>query len=255
MPRKGRVKGTAPGAKRGPKPKLENRPDAEDILREVIAPDANLTAIARRIGVHDDTLRNFRDKRVPNWLLEILHRAGNGALQAAQLDAVAALNRISRRMELYFDAAERWLQDPDDPKDYTLAPRETEVLVIWEEQVPKESGEVFRTVKHKERLIDLLKRCGLKGGPGVEEILMCEINTGNPRKLFLDGVNAGKPLYELLGKATGQIKPDPAGTVNVTVILAEAEELKVAFVETACPTCLPAFRARVEAIAAKRGGR
>jgi len=212
MPRKDRKPKV--GSRAGRKPKLRNRPDRLELLRRCLAADANISAIARENRVHRDTLANFVDEMVPPFVQDMLHRAGNGGLVAAQIEALEELNDVASKMKLYFDAADRWLRDPDDPTRYSLSPRETEILVIWELEVEGDNGKP-RTIKRKELLTDILKRCGEKGGPTVEEIRVVEINAGNPRKLFLDGVTAGKPLYELIGKAKGQIKSDPAVTLQV----------------------------------------
>lgn len=199
---------------------VSGHPRLDEIRRDLIEQSGDskrFRNLAIKYGVNHLALRRYENDHLTPSVRKTIVKHAELVAETKDLDVLATLGGIAGQMTRYFDAADRWLQDPDDPTRYSLAPRETEVLVIWEEEIPKDSGDGFRTVKRKERLTDLLKRCGLKGGPGVEEILMVELNTGNPRKLFLDGVTAGKPLYELLGKALGQIKPDAGTTVNVLV--------------------------------------
>lgn len=197
-------------------PKLDNRPDAAELLEEVRQPGANLCAIARRLGVHRNTVRAFRDKHLPKSVRDAdarLSRLPRPDLQVSQLERLDAL---SHKLEKMIDAADRWLADPNEPGAYTLDPRDHETEVVWEEEVEGERGRM-KTIRHKERLSDILRRCGEKGRPRMDEVLVVETMAGNNRRAFIDAVNAMRPLAELLGKARSEIKPDPGSTVNVLV--------------------------------------
>ena len=169
--------------------------------------------LSEKYGPKPDAFRRYERDHLTPSVSKTIAKHAELIEETKDMDVMASLGRVAQRMELYFEAADRWLRDPDDPTRYSLSPRETEVLVIWEREVEGDNG--TKTIRRKELLTDILKRCGEKGGPTTEEIRVVEINAGNPRKLFLDGVTAGKPLYELIGKAKGQIKADPVVSLQV----------------------------------------
>ena len=138
--------------------------------------------------------------------------------ETSQLDVMAALGRAAQKLERFLGAADAWLTDPRDPTRYDLGPRDGEVFVIWEKEVDMGDGVRAVVERKKESLADILRRCGEKSttAPQPGEIRTVEVKHGDPRKLLLDAMTAGKPLLELLGKATGQIKPEPpAAQLNV----------------------------------------
>ena len=44
---------------------------------------------------------------------------------------MAELRRCFERVNLLFDACDRWLRDADDPSRYDIGPRAAEVLVTY----------------------------------------------------------------------------------------------------------------------------
>lgn len=239
MPRKGRVDGAQ--RKRGPKPKLENRPDAEQLLAEVLQPGANLSAIARRIEVGRNTLIKWRDKRMPKALQAVLERAGNGALEAVQLDVLTRFIDAIEKSHTMLKAADEWLRDPRDPSRYNLSPRTHEVDVVYEETV----GDL--TIKRAAPLSQLLAT--VEQGLGVT-VVRGETKVADTRELHLKAVAAMSSVLEKYGKATGQIKPDPAATVNVLVLpetKAHLDRVTSAFEACAsagCTRCADAWEGR-----------
>lgn len=199
-----------PGRKRGPAPKLANRADAAEILEEVRSPAANLCAIARRIGVSPNTLRAFRDEYTPKPLLEASARASRLPRPDLQVPVLERLDGCIVLAEKMLSAADAWLEDPNAPGKYNLNPRTHEVDVVYEQVIP---GDPPRTARKTEKLAKLMR--DVEEGLGIT-VVKGETRTADPRKLLLDAVDTLKPVLELLGKATGQIKPEPpAAQLNV----------------------------------------
>lgn len=199
----------------GRPPLVENHPKREEILAAILTPGANMEQIQREFGISRKALETFRGKHVTAATQAMLDRVTTTVpLAAAQLDIVARLDGLLAKCYKMIDAADEWLEDPNAPGKYNLNPRDFEMDVIWEEEVEGERGRM-KIIRHRERLADIMKRCGEKGHPKIDEILVVETNAGNNRKLFLDAVNAMKPLAELIGKARGQIKPDTVASINV----------------------------------------
>jgi len=228
-----------PGRKRGPAPKLDNRPDAQAILDELREPSANLSAIARRLEVDPDTLRKFRDKHLPKSVREAdarLSRLPRPDLQVSQLER---LDAVASKLDLMVEAIDRALRDPDDPRRYNLDPRAREVTVVVEETV----GE--RKVQKVRKLDDLLESVEKELGVSV---VRWEIKSADLRVLLKDLAATIKPIAELLGKTRGEIKPDPAVTLNVFLESKEWTALESALVESLRPWP-PALEAAGRALA------
>jgi transposase-like protein len=220
-------------------PKLDNRPDAAELLEEVRQPGANLCAIARRLGVHRNTVRAFRDKHLPKSVRDAdarLSRLPRVDLQVSQLER---LDAVAAKLDMMTEAIDRALRDPDDPTRYNLDPRAREVTVVFEETV----GE--RRVQKVRKLDDLLER--VERGLGVS-VVRWEVKSADLRVLLKDLAVAIKPIAELLGKTRGEIRPDPAATLNVFLGSAEWTQLETVLLESLRPYP-PALEAAGRALA------
>lgn len=156
--------------------------------------------------------------------------------ETTHLDVLARLGRLVVKAETMLEAADAWLRDPEDPSRYALGPREHEVFVIWERQVDGPRGGLV-TERKRERLSEILKRCAEKSptAPTLEEVTVVETKFADPRKLLLDSVSTLKPVLELLGKAYGQIKPDPIVSMNVFLETKEWAAIESGLIESLRP--------------------
>jgi hypothetical protein len=82
---------------------------------------ARKEALADRDAVTVETVRNA-----------VVAQARDGTLQTAQT-IENELHRLIERMGKLFDACDEYLDDPDNPGQYTLAPRSDETRIVWEE--------------------------------------------------------------------------------------------------------------------------
>ncbi|MDX9734975.1 MAG: hypothetical protein RBU36_12675 [Thermoanaerobaculia bacterium] len=197
------------GKKRGPAPKLDNRPDAADILDELREPGANLCAIAARLCVAPNTLRKFRDTYQPKSIREAVARASRLPRQELQVSQLERLDALASKLDKMAEAIDRALTDPDDPTRYNLDPRAREVTVVFEETLDTTPP---RKVQKVRKLDDLLER--VEEGLGVS-VVRWEVKSADIRVLLKDLAVAIKPIAELLGKTRGEIKADPVASLNV----------------------------------------
>lgn len=228
-----------PGRKRGPAPKLDNRPDAPAILDELREPGAKLCAIAARLRVSPNTLRAFRDKHLPKSVRDAdarLSRLPRPDLQVSQLER---LDAVASKLDMMVEAVDRALRDPDDPTRYNLDPRSREVTVVFEEMV----GD--RRVQKVRKLDDLLER--VEQGLGVS-VVRWEVKSADLRVLLKDLAATIKPIAELLGKTRGEIKQDPAVTLNVFLESSDWQRVETVLVEALRPYP-PALEAAGRALA------
>jgi hypothetical protein len=128
------------------------------------------------------------------------------AEQSADADRLKAeLERCFERVNLLFDACDRWLRDPTDPTRYDIGPRAYELRVTYED----ESGN-----RHKATLAELLSRAGDAGETG-RGVTMVETKHTDPRELVLKTAARLQPQIELLARLIGELDERPQ--VNVLV--------------------------------------
>jgi transposase-like protein len=187
-------------------PKLDNRPDAADLLDELRNPDVNLCAMAARLGVAPNTLRAFRDRNIPKPVREAVARASRLPRIDLQVSQLERLDAVASKLDLMVDAIDRTLRDPEDPTRYNLDPRAREVTIVFEETV---SG---RRVQKVRKLDYLLERVEDRLGVSV---VRWEIKSADLRVLLKDLAATIKPIAELIGKTRGEIRPDPVASLNV----------------------------------------
>ena len=197
-------------AKRGRPSTVENHPNRAEILKAVLTPGANYSAIQRKFGISQEALTNFRRKHVSEATQQALDEAAQAREEAPVMarDVLAKMDLLLDRGYRMLAAADEWLADPNAPGRYNLNPRTHEVDIVVERQV----GE--RVVRSTEKLGKLL--ADVEQGLGIT-VVRAETKVADPRKLLLEAVSTLKPVVELLGKATGQIKPEGTN-VNVAIV-------------------------------------
>lgn len=160
----------------------------------------SISEIARSFGLSRDTVDRHGKIHLPGPLAVVAARHAELADETRELDVIATLNRCADRAERMLDAAYRWLEDPARPGELNLNPRSHEVEVIYEEH----DGQ--RLVRKSAKLSELLVKAATGTGLG---IVKGEWKIADPRRLLLDAVTTLKPVAELLGKASGKLKPEP----------------------------------------------
>jgi len=124
--------------------------------------------------------------------------------EAHALDVMAELTRCFQRVNLLFDACDRWLRDADDPTRYDIGPRAGDILVTYEEPIGDD-----RTVRRKESLDRLLARVEASG----LDVTRWESKYADPRELVLKTAQQVTGQTQLLAKLLGQLDERPQ--VNV----------------------------------------
>ncbi|TAK32388.1 MAG: hypothetical protein EPO21_15335 [Chloroflexota bacterium] len=142
---------------------------------------------------------------------------------AHALDVMGELRRAFQRINLLFDACDRWLRDPDNQEQYTLDPRSEDVSVVYAE--PNEDG---KPVRKKARLSALLAQLA-KDGVMVQG---WETKHADPRELVLKTAAQLEGQTELLAKLLGELDERP----QVNVLLApEWQAMRATLVDALSP--------------------
>lgn len=200
--------------KAGRPPAIEKHPKRAEILKAVLEPGANYSEIQRKFKISEEALTTFRKKHVTPAMQEAVDTVAK--LQAANpiaaRDVLAKLDLLVDRGYRMLTACDAWLEDPDAPWRYNLNPRTHEVDVVYEREVSA-GVDRTRTQRRTEKLSKLL--ADVEGKLGIT-VVRGETKTADPRKLLLEAVATLKPVIELIGKATGQLRPDTQVNVLVT---------------------------------------
>ncbi len=177
--------------------------------------------IAKRFALSAAAVQRHRANHLPTVLAEAKQRqdqardshvaAVGDAVQeraaaedAHALDVMEELGRCFQRVNLLFDACDRWLRDADDPDRYDIGPRAGDILVTYEE--PGADG---KPVRRKEALDRLLARLEASGAM----VERWESKHADPRELVLKTAQQLTGQTQLLAKLLGQLDERPQ--VNV----------------------------------------
>lgn len=193
----------------GRPPVVDNHPKRDEILKALMVANPNFRRVSEKFNVSQSALRSFRTRHVTKPVQAILETAAEVQAETPIVarDLLAKVSLLLDRGYRMLAAADAWLEDPNAPGRYNLNPRTHEVDVVYERQV----GD--RVVRSTEKLGKLL--CDVEAGLGIT-VVKGETKTADPRKLLLEAVAALKPALELLGKVTGELRPDTQ--VNVAVV-------------------------------------
>jgi len=114
------------------------------------------------------------------------------------------LQRCFQRVNMLFDACDRWLRDADDPTRYDIGPRAGDILVTYEQ--PGDDGKPQRRKESLDRLLARVESAGV----AVER---WESKHADPRELVLKTAQQLTGQTQLLAKLLGQLDERPQ--VNV----------------------------------------
>jgi len=174
-------------------------PDRALIEQAMVADQPN-RAIARQWRVSKDAVARHKEDHLPALLV----KAQEAQETADAIDLMAELKRSLARVNLLFDACDRWLRDADDPTQYDIGPRAYDVLVTYTE-TPVEG----RPIRKKARLSDLLSQTTV-------DVESAETKYTDPRLLLLRTSAQLQSNLELIAKLIGQLDERPQ--VNILVL-------------------------------------
>jgi len=148
--------------------------------------------------IYNDLTEMSLMRHKKNHLPKVLSKAKE-AQEIVQGDIVMAeLKRCFKRINLLFDACDRWLRDADDPSRYDIGPRAEDVRITYLE--PGQDGGRPK----KAPISQLLARIE---GTGYK-VESWESKHADPRELVLKTANRLQGQIELLAKLTGELPPE-----------------------------------------------
>lgn len=175
-------------------------------------------AIARQFGVSKDAAVRHHDEHLPALLVR-----AQGVKDSASADILMAeLRQCMERVNLLYDACDRWLRDPEDPSRYDVGARADDVNVIYSDAHGDHS------VQRKAKLSALLAKLN----DASVDVHRVEWRHADPRELVLKTHAQLQSSLELLAKLAGQLDERP----QLNVILApEWQRVRRALLEALLP--------------------
>ncbi len=228
------------------------------IDRALVAGEA-MRNVAERFAISFAALQRHKANHLPALLAEAKQRQDQArdshvvavgvavqeraaAEDAHALDVMEELRRCFQRINLLFDACDRWLRDADDPTRYDIGPRAGDILVTYEE--PGADGKPVRRKASLDRLLARLEASGAM-------VERWESKQADPRELVLKTAQQLTTQTQLLAKLLGQLDERPQVNVvvspewaairaTVLVALSPYPEARVAVVERLAALDTPA---------------
>jgi hypothetical protein len=183
-----------------------SHPKRIEIDKVLVAAEESLRTIADHWTVSKTALIRHKAEHLPQQLVA----AKAAAEKADGLEVMGELRRCLERINLLFDACDRWLRDADDPTRYDIGPRAEELRVTYEEERPD-----GRTVKRKATLAELLAEVNGSDRSPARTVTMVETKQADPRELVLKTAARLQPQIELLARLIGELDERPR--VNIFV--------------------------------------
>ena len=148
-------------------------------------------SIAKQFGASESAVYRHLQDHLPKALVQ-----AQAAEEVAQADRVMEeLQRCFQRVNLLFDACDRWLRDPEDLSRYDIGPRAEDVSIIYMET--DADGKERRVKAQLSTLLAKIEGAGYG-------IVLVESKYADPRELVLKTANRLQGQTELL--ATSIIK-------------------------------------------------
>ena len=163
----------------------------------------SLRDIARQTGFSKDALARHR-RHLPKSLMKAAE-----AEKVAHADSVLEMIRVhGERIQLLYDACDRYLRDPERPERYDLGPRDTDVTVIYDTEEDRDTPgdpddeedrvESRRVKVRKKALLSELIA-------GVPNIFTISYKIADPRELILKTAVVLRGQLEMIAQLSGEL--------------------------------------------------
>jgi hypothetical protein len=170
--------------------------DAREAIDRALAGGESVSGVAIRYGLSWDAVKRHGAAHLPKAVVV----AQAGVEEAHALDVMEELTRCFQRVNLLFDACDRWLRDADDPTRYDIGPRTGDILVTYEE--PGADGKPIRRKEALDRLLARVESSGMA-------LERWDTKYADPRELVLKTAQQLTGQTQLLAKLMGQLDERP----------------------------------------------
>jgi hypothetical protein len=203
-----------------------------EIDKALVAGNDSDRSIASRFGIGVGAVQRHRNAHLPATLARAqkvqaerkaaqcaaIVQAHEARQDDAAVDVMGELQRALRRVNLLFDACDRWLQDPDDPSRYDVSARAEDIDVIYTELVDGKEA------RKKAKLSELWARLEEAGREVGRSLVLVETKHADPRELLLKAASTLRGQLEVIGKMLGELRDEVTVRVEYADDYAEAPQ-------------------------------
>jgi len=177
-------------------------PQAEEINKLLIE-TKNILELSKKYNLPWHSLKAHKQNHLP----AVLSKAKEAQEITQANDVMAELKRCFERVNLLFDACDRWLRDADNPSQYDIGPRADDVIVTYYEPGKKKGKPKKASVS---QILARIKNAGY-------QVESWETKHSDPRELILKTANRLQGQIELLAKLQGELQQQQEINVQVVV--------------------------------------
>jgi len=186
---------------------VDKHPQKKAIIKDILSGLPEMK-IAAKYGLSQRAVNRYKNGKLMTMLADIWDERNTEASKSLnqRFEEVAAM--LKRQLL----ACEEWLQDPDDPSKYTVAPRASEVIIItewWDDE--------GRTHRKKEHLDSLLREIRDEGRTPTTVLF----SNQDTRKILLETAKVIQANLEQIAKLQGAISDVIVAQNNPTIILSQ----------------------------------
>ena len=168
--------------------------EKRDEIDRAIARGVSLRHIASQFGVGYKSV-----ERHQKCIAEALIAARKEQIYRTARNVHDELEKTFQFVEKVTNACDKWLQDPDNPEEYTLKPRAGDIDVIYKEQTGTDADGKPAYKNKRAALSELLAK--VEGGGYL--VQSAETTHSDPRKLMLEAIGRFHGVIDQLAKLTG----------------------------------------------------
>ena len=186
---------------------VDKHPQKKAIIKDILS-GMSETKIADKYGLIQSSVHRYKNGKLMKMLADIWDERNTEAGKTL----IERFEEVAEMLKKQLLACQEWLQDPDEPDKYTVAPRASEVIIIaewWDDE--------GRTHRKKEHLDSLLREIRDEGRTPTA-ILFANQDT---RKILLETAKVIQANLEQIAKLQGAISDVIVAQNNPTIILSE----------------------------------
>ncbi len=186
---------------------VDKHPQKKAIIKDILSglPE---TKIASKYDLTQKSINRYKNGKLMKMLAEIWDERNTEASR----NLSERFEEVATMLRKQLLACEQWLQDPDEPDKYTVAPRASEVIIVtewWDDQ--------DRPHRRKEYLDSLLQEIRGEG----RSVTSVSFSNQDTRKILLETAKVIQANLEQIAKLQGAISDVIVAQNNPTIILSQ----------------------------------
>jgi len=187
--------------------KIEIDPNKKEIDKALIEDRASFKSVATRFNYEPYEISSYYKNKVLPQMAKVLKEDRKEDVSKV----IRQLEDIMTKLQKLLFACDRWLTDPENPDEYNLEPRASELVIVYNEL--EFSNGKTKKVRKKDTLQSLL----LQTSDLYNEVLQVNTKNADPRELILKTSGEIREQLKLIAEISGELK-NVSNSVNINVL-------------------------------------